>query len=329
MNRIFLLADLANTFHRARHSASMRASESEKIGMALHITLSSIAKCWREQKADHVVICLEGRSWRKDHYPPYKRNRTEARAAATPAQQAEDQVMWETLDQLKEFFTEKTNCTILQHAQLEADDLIAGWIQQHPDDQHVIISSDSDFAQLIAHNVRQYNGVTDELSTTQGIYNGRGQVVKDKKTGEPKSVPDPEWLLFEKCMRGDSTDNIFSAYPGVRTKGTKNRVGLQEAFADRNNRGWAWNNLMLQTWSDHNEQTHRVLDDYNRNRMLIDLKAQPEEIRAIIEQTVKSVTSVSRPMIGAHFLKFCGRFDMVKLSDRATEFANIFGSSLA
>lgn len=325
----FLLVDLTNTFFRARHSVNPGASESDRTGMALHVTMSSIAKCWRDQSADHVVICLEGRSWRKDHYLPYKRNRVEARAAATPDQQAEDQVMWQALDHLKEFLRDKTNCTVLQHGQLEADDLIAGWIQQHPNDRHVIISSDSDFVQLLASNVNQYNGVTDELITLQGIFNSRKQLVKDKKTGEPKTVPDPEWLLFEKCMRGDSTDNIFSAYPGVRTKGTKNRVGLQEAFADRNNKGWAWNNLMLQTWSDHNEQTHRVSDDYNRNRMLIDLAAQPPEIRAVIEQTVNNVVKVERPMVGAHFLKFCGRFELNKLSDRATEFAKILGASLA
>ena len=37
--------------------------------------------------------------------------------------------------------------------QLEADDLIAGWVQAHPNDNHVIISTDGDFAQLIAPNV--------------------------------------------------------------------------------------------------------------------------------------------------------------------------------
>jgi 5'-3' exonuclease len=324
----FLIVDVYNTFFRARHGSSMRATDSEKIGMALHITLSSIAKCWREQQADHVCIALDGRSWRKDHYLPYKRNRVEARAAATPAQQAEDQLMWQALDQLKDFFINKTNCTILHHAQLEADDLIAGWIQHRPNDQHVIISSDSDFVQLLAANVSQYNGVADELITLNGIFNGRGQLVKDKKTGEPKAVPDPEWALFEKCMRGDSTDNIFSAYPGVRTKGSKNKVGLQEAFDDRNNRGWAWNNLMLQTWIDHLDQSHRVLEDYNRNRMLIDLQAQPLEIRELIDHTVKSVATVQRPLVGAQFLKFCGQFDLLKLSDRAEDFARILGSSL-
>ena len=44
---------------------------------------------------------------------------------------------------------------------------------------------------------------------------------------------DPEWLLFEKCMRGDTSDNVFSAYPGVRKKGTKNKVGLLKHIADQ------------------------------------------------------------------------------------------------
>ena len=35
---------------------------------------------------------------------------------------------------------------------------------------------------------------------------------KDKKTGEVKLPSILEWLLFEKCMRGDP-DNVFSAYP--------------------------------------------------------------------------------------------------------------------
>ena len=39
-------------------------------------------------------------------------------------------------------------------------------------------------------------------------------------------------------MRGDPSDNIFSAYPGVRTKGTKNKIGLTEAFEDRNSKGY-------------------------------------------------------------------------------------------
>ena len=68
-------------------------------------------------------------------------------------EQEEDKLFWETFDEFKKFIYEKTNCTVLQHPQLEADDLIAGFIQCHPTDDHVIISSDTDFHQLLAENV--------------------------------------------------------------------------------------------------------------------------------------------------------------------------------
>ena len=110
----------------------------------------------------------------------------------------------------------KTNCTVLQDNQLEADDLIAGWVQEHPNDDHVIISSDSDFAQLITPNVKQYNGISNVLTTHEGYYTDTKEPIIDKKTGEPKKAPNPQWLLFEKCMRGDPTDNVFSAFPKVR-----------------------------------------------------------------------------------------------------------------
>ena len=90
--------------------------------------MASVNKCWRDQKADHVIFCLEGRSWRKDFYEPYKKNRAVARAALTEREAEEDRLFWEAFDNLKDFLGNKTNCTVLQHGNLEADDLIAGWI---------------------------------------------------------------------------------------------------------------------------------------------------------------------------------------------------------
>ena len=140
----------------------------------------------------------------------------------------EEEAYWEAFQDFNKFMTDKTNCTVLQHEEMEADDFIARWTQLHPDDEHIIISSDSDFYQLLADNVSMYNGISNTLINTKGFYNDVGQEIIDKKTKEPKEAPDPEWLLFEKCMRGDTSDNIFSAYPGVRTKGTKNKVGLKD-----------------------------------------------------------------------------------------------------
>jgi 5'-3' exonuclease len=311
----YLLVDTANTFFRARHVMTRQDTDT-KLGMALHVTLASIRKAWQDFQGNHVVFCLEGRSWRKDYYTPYKRNRTEARAALTEKEAEEDKLFWDTFDAFKEFVTEKTNCTVLQNPQLEADDLIAGWIESHPNDNHIIISTDSDFVQLIAPNVKQYHGINEHIITHEGTFTLKGKPVIDNKTKKPKGAVDPEWLLFEKCMRGDATDNVFSAYPKVR------KTKLLEAFEDRRNKGFAWNNLMLQRWADHEGVEHRVLDDYERNRRLIDLKHQPDDIKAIIAETIKT-GSVPKNVdqVGLRLLKFCGLYNLVKVSEQAQSFA--------
>jgi 5'-3' exonuclease len=315
----YILVDTANTFFRARHV--VRGDIDTKVGMALHITLNSIKKAWTDFNGTHVVFCLEGRSWRKDFYQPYKRNRQVARDALTPREAEEDKVFWEIFDEFKDFVTEKTNCTVLQNPVLEADDLIAGWVQNHPDDNHIIISTDGDFAQLIAPNVKQYNGVSNTTITHEGYFDDKGKPVVDKKTKQVKPAPNPEWLLFEKCMRGDTSDNVFSAYPGVRVKGTKNKVGLTEAFEDKSTKGFAWNNLMLQRWVDHEGVEHRVLDDYSRNVTLCDLTAQPDNVRQIIDTAIKNVEPKNVTQVGMRLMKFCAKWDMQRIADQAQSFA--------
>jgi len=317
----YILVDTANTFFRARHVINGDADI--KLGMAFHITLNSIRKAWQQFEGSHVIFCLEGRSWRKDYYAPYKRNRSDARAAHTEREAEEEKVFWEAFDTFKDFIAEKTNCTVLQNGQLEADDLIAGWIQSHPQDNHVIISTDTDFVQLIAPNVKQYNGVMECTITHEGHFDDKGRPIIDKKTQLPKPAPNPEWLLFEKCMRGDTSDNVFSAYPGVRTKGTSKKVGLTEAFEDRNSKGFNWNNLMLQRWTDHEGKEHRVLEDYERNRRLIDLTQQPDDIKKIITETITTATSANKDIsqVGIRLMKFCGLYDLKKISEQAASYA--------
>ena len=317
----YILVDTANTFFRARHVINGDADI--KLGMAFHITLNSIKKAWHQFEGSHVIFCLEGRSWRKDYYAPYKAQRAAQRAAHTEKEQDEEKIFWEAFDTFKDFIAEKTNCTVLQNPKLEADDLIAGWIQTHPNDKHVIISTDTDFVQLIAPNVTQYNGVMEHVITDKGIFDDKGKPIIDKKTQEPKAAPNPEWLLFEKCMRGDTSDNVFSAYPGVRTKGTSKKVGLTEAFEDRSSKGYAWNNLMLQRWSDHNGVEHRVLEDYERNRRLIDLTHQPDDIKEIIVNTISTATAEQKNVsqVGIRLIKFCNLWDLKKIADQAQSYA--------
>ena len=318
----YALIDTANTFFRARHVSSRNSDTWEKIGMALHLTFASVNMAVRRYGIDHVVFCLEGRSWRKDYYEPYKRNRIVDAMSQTEAEKEENEMFWQTYEAFTTFIREKTNVSVLRCPTAEADDLIARFIALHPNDTHYIISTDGDYEQLIAENVHQYNGVQNHLIKLDGYFDDKGRPVKDKKTKEPKLLEDPEYLLFKKIIRGDAGDNVFSAYPGVREKGSKNKVGIKEAFEDRNKQGFNWNNLMLQRWTDHEGVEHRVKDDYERNRTLIDLNAQPDDIKAVIDQCIREgVRTTTTPQVGIHFMKFCGKYELQKISENAEAFA--------
>jgi 5'-3' exonuclease len=264
-------------------------------------------------------------------YVPYKRNRKEMADAMTEKEKEENEVFWECYDDFCDFIKNKTNATVLRNERTEADDLIARWIDTHPEQDHVIISTDKDLNQLIKTNVKQYNGVAETTLTHQGWFDKKGDPVIDKKLKAPKPAPDTEWLIFEKAMRGDPSDNIFSAYPGVRTKGTKNKIGLQEAFADRKEKGYTWNNLMLSKWVDHDGNEHRVMEDYERNRALVDLHAQPDEIIAEMDQTIAQAKADKKSIdqVGVRFMRFCAKYDLNRISEQAQLYVEPFNARLA
>jgi len=317
----YALIDTANTFFRARHVASRNSDTWEKIGMALHLTLASVNMVVRNHGIDHVVFCLEGRSWRKDFYEPYKKNRIVDALSVTETEKEENEMFWDTYEKFTTYLKEKTNVSVIRNEKAEADDLIARFIHLHPNDTHYIVSSDTDFVQLITDNVCQYNGITNELITVNGFFKDNGKPVLDKEK-KPKLLEDPKYQLFKKIIRGDSTDNVFSAYPGVREKGSKNSVGIMEAYEDRSNRGFKWNNFMLQSWTDHNGAEQRVRDCYERNRALIDLTAQPDDIKLAVDSTIKnSVRVETKPQVGIHLMKFCGKYELNKISDQAETYS--------
>ena len=325
----YVLVDSLNMFFRAKHVGGGKDIDM-RVGMAMHIMFNSIKKCVKEFGADHVVICLEGRSWRKDFYKPYKANRNVSMDKRSPREQEDDELFFEAYDGMMQFFNDKTNCSVIRCATAEADDLIAMWTQEHPEDEHVIVSTDSDFYQLLAPNVVQYNGTTDQLVSLEGFKNVKtGAWVIDSKTKKVKEALDPKWVLFEKCVRGDTSDNVFSAYPGARKKGTKNKTGMMEAFEDQHRGGYNYNNFMLQRWTDHNEDEHRVKDDFERNRILIDLTEQPDEIKAECKQIIAD--AVNKPKVanvGIHFMKFCAKWNLIRLTEQATDFGDILNRGI-
>jgi hypothetical protein len=115
--------------------------------------------------------------------------------------------------------------------------------------------------------------------------------------------------------------------PGVRTKGSKNKVGLIEAYADRHKQGFNWNNMMLQRWVDPDGAEHRVKDEYEMNRKLIDLTAQPDDIKDLVDVSIATgVRRTVTPQVGVHFMKFCGKYELNKISEQAETYAKWLNS---
>lgn len=394
------IVDIANLYHRCLHVAGAPDAYT-RAGMALSIIFLALGKLHREHAVDHLVICTEGGSWRYAVFPQYKAKRRAERLNKTFKEQEEDAVAQEIFEGLLTFFRERTNCTVLSCDGVEGDDFVARFIQLHPDDHHVLQSSDSDFVQLLAPNVTLVDGVAERVITldkvvdkdgnelTFTINSSNGRIKVGKPINEARAehelaqdlaqaeheraeasrasahllmeerraienphhlirpyeaepfkrepyafVPEPDWhkkALFVKIVRGDSSDGIFSSYPGVRFKGTKDKTGIEEAWADRGGHGFDWNNFMLQRWekligADANGQPIkkmvRVMDEFSFNSGLIDLTQQPDEIKELIDSViVEAVQKTPVGQVGVHFLRFCGENDLPRLAGDAQRHA--------
>ena len=77
------------------------------------------------------------------------------------------------------------------------------------------------------------------------------------------------------------------------------------------------------TARDHEGKEHRVLEDYERNRRLIDLTQQPSDVKEIINSTIKEAIDSNKNIsqVGIRLMKFCNLFDLKKISDQAQSYA--------
>ena len=333
----YILVDASNLFYRQIKMVNPSLGVDSMIGMALHLILYSMRKEFITWKGTHVVFFLEGRSWRYDIYPEYKAQRKVDFAKQSITEQENHKLFVEAFNDFTEYLDTKTNISVIRNPNAEADDMIATWVEAHSNDQHILISSDSDFFQLLRHsNVVIYDPVKDILIKQDGIFddkNKRLQFTIDSGSAKIKVgklddafACDKDWYefaLFLKCVRGDTTDNIFSSYPGVRINGTKNSVGIKEAYNDKDNMGYNWTNFMLQRWLDHNKKEQRVKEQYEFNRKLIDLREIPENVKLECLKVIATETerkNVVASEIGHSFLRFCGKWGLKRISDNAESF---------
>jgi hypothetical protein len=57
--------------------------------------------------------------------------------------------------------------------------------------------------------------------------------------------------------------------------------------------------------------------------VLCDLTAQPNEIKLIIKETIKTATIANKsiPQVGIRLLKFCAEYDLQKISEQVQSYA--------
>ena len=326
LNKKVLVLDVTNmlfrVFHQSEytHSASKRVDESGDgldheyapaneamsdeeriIGLAIMMAFNKLAKYCRAYKPAKIIFSFVGSgNWRKTYTKsdlcvsrrPYKGTR---RQNMTDKQQQSYETFKIFAADFEHMMREHTSVVCLAGKGLEADDLVGGVCETCSEaSEIVIVSADRDMLQLLQYeNVRVIDPST------------------DKPMNLAKWDNKPELFMFEKCIRGDTGDNVMSAYPRVRQK------KIWEAFEDPYKRA----NMMNIMWKLADPETEeerevRVGDVFEENRLLMDLTQQPEYIRNrmfdIIHESLENPGKYS----SFHMRKFLSKYKLKELSRR-------------
>jgi 5'-3' exonuclease len=245
--------------------------------MCLHLSLASVNQAVRRHGIDHVIFCLEGRSWRKDFYKPYKANRKLDESAMTEAEVEENKMFWETYEAFTTFLREKTNTSVIRNPIAEADDIIGAICNANGSylggDKILIVSGDKDFTQLQKYsNISQYSPIA-------------------KKFINPDV--NPERFKQYHILQGDSGDGIpnFLSADDTFVSG-----GRQKPLPKKKLEEWT---LM----EPASYCTGEMLRNYHRNKMMIDLDCVPEELQSHINTAYNEYQRNARSMIFPYFIK--------------------------
>lgn len=286
----------------ARHGDVAEDGPGSIAGLAMHISLNSLNKYYKQFKPTQIALTFEGgNNWRKD----YTRSEECVSKWVYKSNRVKDPSMvpfFELIQAFEALAREHTSLVCLSASRLEGDDLVAGYVQRFSaiGDEVIIISGDKDFVQLL-----KYPGVR----------------LINPDDGKDRECEDPDFFMFEKCFRGDKGDYVCPALPRVFKK------DLEKALKD----DFTMTNLLNRTWTFTNPETkeeriYRVGDLFIENNLLMNLECQPDEIRKVIDETLDSEIANSGRFSYFHFMKFLGKYKLKQIADNATSFIDMFSA---
>lgn len=253
---------------------------------------------------DNVVVTFDcdNKSWRKIYTSPKNTHKVTHRTYKGGRREGMSEKELEKLSQFDDsigryvdFFKTQTSVLCLQGNYLEADDLIAGYVQGFPEEDHVIYSSDKDFMQLI-------NSIDGNVTLVESQ--------KDTERSLAEWNNNPDLFLFEKCFRGEPSggDNVQNAYPRLLRK------KIMAAYSDE----YALTNIMNHKFTVEDLDSsgtlvsyeYKTIDLFRENRLLMSLKHQPPHIRSIINKTILHAMQNIGKFDYMGFLRFCKHHGM-------------------
>lgn len=298
-----LMIDMSNLLHRTFY-VNAKEEFDTLVPLAWHASMTTLNKYYKRYKPGKVVFVFDRSSWRKEYTAtdkciskrPYKGTR---RQNMTPSEKQRYDLFKAFIGEFEQLMRQHSGIICLAADRLEADDLMAAVTQIYQSAQIVMVSADKDLIQLLSNpNVRLMDPITQTYRTLDE-WNG-----------------DAGYFIFEKCVRGDTGDNVASAWPKVRS--TK----IEQAYKDE----FARINFMQHEWQinrDGEPVTMVVGECFKENVLLMDLTAQPHDIRVLLNDTVHDGFTNLGKYSHFHFLKFFGKYGLKQLSKQLETYATM------
>ncbi|MHA1736934.1 MAG: hypothetical protein ACTSWD_00005, partial [Candidatus Heimdallarchaeota archaeon] len=139
-----------------------------------------------------IIMALEGKSFRKKIYAPYKAQREGDRAT-------HELIDWdkefENANNLHDQLREATDWNFVrEYDGLEADDVIAVACRYFKDAEKIVVSGDADLKQLAYYENTYFYNLFKKCKGSKGMYD---------------AIDDPLKIIAEKARKGDVSDNII------------------------------------------------------------------------------------------------------------------------
>lgn len=313
-----LVIDGNNIVHKNFHTEKAKTDEIESaIDYAISKSLIDFKMFYEKYEPNTTIIAFDsGITWREIYTKSpdsitnkiYKANRTEKK---TKKELREKKYLNSKIKELVEILQE-TKLYILQEKKIEADDFVGAICDMYKDEfdvEIIVISSDKDYLQFLKYN---------NVRLVNPMKNGKKRTLEEWNN-------DVELMLFEKCIRGDSGDNVRSSYPRLR----KNK--LVEAYYDDVKRTNLMNHEFEETiyckeTNQYVDKTFKVGDIFKENQLLVRLDMQPDYIKKRIRKCIIKEMAEEKELNFIKFMRYVSQNSLGNLKSQITNFTDFLNN---